>query len=94
MPNCCVCGKFCSWTSDHGTPYGCSDPDSPEPCDPEYFCAECSEKEYKNALEQGENMYVYWEKPFWQIKAMTELGLEEVDYKLVKKSLTNPGLRP
>lgn len=29
-------------------------------------------------------MYVYWEKPLWQIKAMKELGLVERDYRLVK----------
>ena len=84
MTKCCVCGKFCSWNSDRGIPYGCSDPNNPEPYDLEYFCDSCAKKEYEKSLEQGENMYVYWEKPLWQIKAMIELGLVERDYRLVK----------
>jgi hypothetical protein len=84
MTKCCVCGKFCSWNSDRGIPYGCSDPNNPEPYDLEYFCDSCAKKEYEKSLEQGENMYVYWEKPLWQIKAMKELGLVERDYRLVK----------
>ena len=79
---CTNCGKFCGYNDDSGIPYGCLDPEVPEPRDPEYWCKKCSKKEYKKALTLGKKMYLYWTMPYWQLKALKKLGLEKVDHSL------------
>jgi len=83
-PKCQICGVYCGYSADSGTTYGCSDYDSPEPFDPDFWCKKCAKKEYKRALVEGEKMYVYWQMPNWQIKALKKLGLKKVEHKLVK----------
>lgn len=83
-PRCCMCNKYCGYMADKGTPYGCKDPDWPEPLDPEYWCEKCAKKEYERALKDGMDMYLYWEVPLWQQKAMKKLGLRKEHHKLVK----------
>lgn len=40
-PQCSGCGKFCiPWDED--TPFGCNDPENPEPLDPYFYCNKCS----------------------------------------------------
>lgn len=78
MPKCCACGKFVSWEADNGTMYGCSSYDPPEPHDPDYWCEECAEKEYQDALKKGDQMYIYWAVPMWQSKALEKLGLKKI----------------
>lgn len=81
---CQDCGKFVAYkTMDSGTPYGCSDYDSPEPLDQQFWCGKCAKQEYKQCLKDGVNMYNYWVKPNFQLKAMKKLGLKEENFKLV-----------
>jgi hypothetical protein len=83
-PRCDRCNKYCGYDSDCGTPYGCKDPGAPEPLDPVFWCKKCAKLEYKEALKEGEKMYLYWEVPNWQRKAMDKLGLKKEIHKLVK----------
>ena len=83
---CIDCGKFVSYrNNDSGIPYGCADPGAPEPYDPEFYWGKCKLKEYKKCLKDGINMYNYWQKPKFQLKAMEKLGIIEKDFKLVFK---------
>jgi len=84
---CQDCGLFVAYkTMDSGTPYGCSSYDPPEPFPEQHWCKKCSEKEYKEALKAGVNMYNYWQKPDFQLKAMKKLGIIEKDFELVKQN--------
>jgi len=40
---CEECGKLCKPYDDY-TPFGCEDPEDPEPLDPEYICKKCFPK--------------------------------------------------
>lgn len=77
-PKCCNCGKFCGWMADNGIVYGCADPGAPEPYDPDYWCKKCAKKEYVTALIEKEKMYIYYQMPNWQIKALKKLNLGKV----------------
>lgn len=68
---------------DVSTPYGCADPESPEPYDSDFWCGKCAKKEYKKCLELGVRMHNYWEKPKFQLKAMKKLGIIEKNFRLV-----------
>ena len=84
---CKVCGVYCGYSTDSGTIYGCSDYAEPALYDPEFWCKKCADKAYQKALTKGEKMYVYWQMPDWQKKALKKLGLKKVDHKLVKDNL-------
>ena len=46
MNRCGHCGKFFSWAGyDSYVPWGCADPEYPEPYDPVFICAACSERQ-------------------------------------------------
>lgn len=84
-PRCRVCGKYSGYDCDSGTPYGCADPGNPEPLDQEFWCKKCAKIEYKEALREGEKMYLFWEMPDWQRKALEKLGLTKTqDHKIAK----------
>ena len=91
QPRCQICGVYCGYYADSGTVYGCSSYDPPEPFDPEFWCKKCATKEYQDSLKEGEKMYVYWQMPMWQIKALKKLGLKKVKHKLVK---SEPNTKP
>ena len=48
---CCSCNKLVSYDADYSVPYGCADPENPEPYDPEYLCEEHAEEEYKDCAQ-------------------------------------------
>ena len=82
-PRCCACGIYCGYHADNGIPYGCNDPEYPEPLDPEYWCKKHAKEEYKKALKEGKKMYLYYQMPMWQMKAMKKLGLKREGYKII-----------
>lgn len=83
-PQCSNCSKFCSWSSDSGTLYGCNDPEAPEPLDPEYFCEKCARHELNQftlkLIEMNHNSFtcIWWIKPAWYLKAIDEVNLRLV----------------
>ena len=34
---------------------------------------------YRQALKDGKKMYIYWVKPYWQLRAIRKLGLEIIN---------------
>jgi len=77
QPRCAVCNKFVSYDADSYIPYGCADPENPEPYDPSYLCSEHAEEEYKdyvrdftNGKRSGE-----WTKSQAEMRAARECGL-------------------
>lgn len=77
---CVMCNKYVGYTADSGTRYGCSDPEAPEPFDPDFWCKKCAIKE-KDALikrlsnpELQKDHKPYWIMPNWATEAMIECG--------------------
>jgi hypothetical protein len=51
MNRCGECGRFFSWdTCDSYVPWGCANPEYPEPYDPVFICAACSDRTYQRML--------------------------------------------
>ena len=70
--HCCVCGRFVSYDADCGTPYGTVY--DTEPPDPEFFCPECAEREYKKAVSPtGYLLDIWWALPKWAALAREAL---------------------
>ena len=76
------CGKFDKYENmDSYTPFGCSNPASPEPYDPICICGKCSEllyKDYIRSFEKG-NMNGDWQKSNAEIRAAKECNLVWID---------------
>lgn len=76
----CGCGKYVGYQADNGTYYGCSDPESPEPYDPTYFCKTCANEEYYKMImfcelyDGKEFQCSWWIKPEWYMKAIKKSG--------------------
>ena len=90
---CDHCGKFAK-NYDSYTPYGCSNPESPEPYDPTEFCEPCSKKEELDRIESFKNGGTYgdWMKSQAERNAAKIMGLEWDDrnFRYVKQQITNP----
>lgn len=81
-------------TEDSGTVYGCADPESPEPYDPDFFCRRCATKEYKRIKENllelikkgaTKSYKSWWEVPNFYVKAVEEAGWQFEGHDLVYK---------
>ena len=73
---CDICNKFCKYY-DEWTPFGCSDPESPEPYDPSHICKKCFNKvknEWIKGFKNG-NRYGDWQKSRAEVEAAKECGL-------------------
>ena len=79
-PRCADCGVYVSYDADQYTPYGCANPEAPEPYDPSYLCKKCSKADYKNWLKHFKNggRYGNWSKSNGEIRAAKECGLAYV----------------
>jgi hypothetical protein len=76
---CGYCGRFCI-PADWYTPFGCADPEEPEPYDPTYFCILCSkhwetvwDKHFAEGSRSGD-----WQKSDAEMNAARKAGLEWV----------------
>ena len=77
---CVRCGKFCV-PYDQLTRYGCTDPEAPEPRDPEFYCKKCAKAEelWWNALfASGKYDHGDWVKSNAEIKAAKKHNLKWV----------------
>lgn len=78
-PRCCYCGKFAGYLADQYTPFGCANPEEPEPYDPEYICKKCEKTDYKKWMKefQRTNGYLYgnWCKSNGERKAAAKMNL-------------------
>lgn len=81
LPRCSYCNQYVGYDfCDSGTRYGCSDPEEPEPYDPDLFCRPCGRKNYKEtkekAIKNGEGPWdcYWWIKPIWYLKAIKDAG--------------------
>jgi hypothetical protein len=74
---CEVCGKFVSYNADSYVPYGCPDPEYPEPYEPRFYCTKCSEKQYQWYLKRFKegSRYGDWQKSNAEIRAAKECHL-------------------
>jgi hypothetical protein len=75
------CGKFSKYEDmDSYTPFGCSNPASPEPYDPTVICGDCSEKLYHYYIGRFElgDFKGDWQKSDAELRAAREFGLEWV----------------
>lgn len=76
---CGYCGRFCIPT-DSETPFGCADPEDPEPYDPTFFCDRCTtrlETSWEEAFARGSRSGD-WMKSDAEMKAAKMAGLEWV----------------
>lgn len=75
---CDMCGKYCSpATADSEIPFGCANPEDPEPYDPDHFCENCFADHKANWLKSFKegSRYGYWEKSRAEQEAAKECGL-------------------
>lgn len=73
---CDECGLFC-YPYDEETPFGCKDPEAPEPLDPYHYCKKCHQKQvdrWRKHFEQGYRTG-YWQKSNAEREAAKEFGL-------------------
>ena len=75
---CSECGRFCSWDSDVGTPFGGYY--DYEPPDDKFFCAECAKRLEKYYVEQ-KWVPTYWCKPKWSLRVAERLGYVQIRRK-------------
>ena len=72
------CGKFVSYEADSYIPFGCPDPECPEPYDPRYLCSKCSDELYKSYLKdfkEGKRYIGDYGKSIAEMKAAKECSL-------------------
>ena len=75
---CMHCGRYARYEElDSYTPFGCSDPEAPEPYDPTIICGKCSQALYEQYKRQFKEGYRYgdWQKSDAERKAAKECGL-------------------
>jgi len=86
---CDGCGLFCR-PVDEETPFGCLDPENPEPYDPYHYCKRCAPKNYRKWLKGflTGNRGGYWQKSKAEIRAAKKCGLV-----WVHGGLGNPNIR-
>jgi len=79
-PRCKCCGVYLSYDSDQLTPYGCYNPESPEPYDSEYLCDKHSDELYHQFLKdfQDGSRSGDWCKSRAEIRAAKECKLSWV----------------
>mgnify|MGYP000857457324 FL=1 len=73
---CDICGLFCKYY-DEWTPYGCADPEEPEPYDPSHICKKCFPKVKANWIERFKKGYRSgdWHKSRAEVEAARTCGL-------------------
>jgi hypothetical protein len=73
---CDTCGRLCR-PYDEETPFGCADPEYPEPYDPFHYCKPCSKKLYRDWKRRLSESLHYgdWSKSLAEQRAAKELGL-------------------
>lgn len=79
---CDTCNKFCIPFDDE-IPYGCNNPESPEPLDPFHYCKPCSyieKQKWINNFNKG-SRYGNWQKSKAESEAADECGLVWIDSK-------------
>jgi hypothetical protein len=78
-PNQCHhCGKFAKYEEmDSYTPFGCSNPASPEPYDPTFLCGKCSNALYDHCMKifADGSRYGDWQKSNAERRAAKDSGL-------------------
>lgn len=76
----CGCGKYVGYRADSYTPYGCADPEAPEPYDPEYLCHTCAFRAYKEWVRRFNEGYRSgdWMKSRAEMRAAKACGLRWV----------------
>lgn len=74
---CDVCGRFCSLPVDSWTPFGCADPEAPEPYDPSHICKKCFPEVKKDWVKRFKLGYRggNWQKSRAESEAAKECGL-------------------
>jgi hypothetical protein len=74
MPNCCVCGRFCSWSADRSAPFNSMAVGPPEE---EFYCDRCAKAQEEHYVNAG---WVpnSWIKADWERRAAKRLGFIEV----------------
>ncbi len=74
---CDDCGRFIRKPYDSSTPFGCANPESPEPYDPEHFCKKCAKKLYESFLKSYSccGRSGDWQKSDAEIRAAKECNL-------------------
>ena len=73
---CDICGKYCT-PADDETPFGCKNPEDPEPLDPDHFCIKCWPELKANWLKSFKDgsRYGYYQKSRAEMEAAEECGL-------------------
>lgn len=73
---CDSCHLFCN-PVDQETPFGCADPEQPEPFEPSHYCAKCQPKNLEQWREhfKAGGRSGYWEKSNAENLAAKEAGL-------------------
>lgn len=74
---CDKCGKFCV-PFDEETPFGCANPEAPEPYDPYHYCKPCSKilyKEYLVEFQIGRAVNGMWAKSKAETRAAKKFKL-------------------
>lgn len=81
-PRCAYCGIYLSYDADNYTPYGCANPEAPEPYDPKYLCKKHSEELYNHFIERFEKGNYHcgdYGKSEAEIKAAKKFNLVWID---------------
>ena len=74
---CDHCGLFCRPVDEY-TPFGCNDPEAPEPLDPSHVCKKCFPKfkaEWIREFKQGYLAHGDWQKSRAEVEAAKECNL-------------------
>jgi hypothetical protein len=76
-PRCSHCGVYVSYKADNYTPFGCADPENPEPYDPSYMCAKHAQENYLDCLARFKSgsRYGNWNKSNGEMRAANECTL-------------------
>ena len=73
---CDSCGLFCR-PYDEETPFGCRNPENPEPYDPYHYCKKCYPKQYRGWVKKFRAgvRYGHWQKSRAEVQAAKKCGL-------------------
>lgn len=77
MFKCGFCGRFCI-PHDDDTPFGCSNPDAPEPYDPTFYCEKCFDRHVEHWVSLFKSGFRHgaWQKSKAECKAAEICNLE------------------
>jgi len=77
QPRCSYCNKFVPYGADYYVPYGCANPEAPEPYDPSFLCKKHADevyREFKKSFRNGDRSGD-WTKSEAEMRAAKECGL-------------------